>query len=427
MKIDIKWAAAAVVMVILAAAAYTIGREQGRKAETPEQEKSFARTAKVHPSPMGEPGKTSPAQAHPPIPGREAVSPQRGVTPTRPGDEFTHFRVGNRNVKDIYADGPLVWVGFSGGVIRYDTRTGDYRLFDNRSGLLSNGVFHVSKLGDKIVVGTYGGGMSLYDKKADQWDNINIPDGLGDQFVYDVLKTSSGDVWIATWSGVNRVRGGQLRNRGAWDLFTVENTGGGLPNDWVYCLGEGANGEIWLGTEGGLARFKDGEWKNWQHSDGLGAPYEKVRDDIKFTSDPGSMSEHHRRQKEEQGLEGVDIAYNPNYIVSMTVDRRDGVVWAGTWGGGIGRFDGTSWKNYTVDEGLPGNHIFMLMQDAEGRIWAGTNNGLARMDDAGKFTVFTRKDGLFSDNVFSMAFAGDGSVWVGSFGGVARLAKGVLE
>ena len=111
-----------------------------------------------------------------------------------------------------------MWVGTSGGVIRYDTKTDAYKLFDDASGLLSNGVFHVSRLDGQIAVGTYGGGLSLLDEKTEKWETYNIPDGLGDAFVYDVIKTTNGDVWIATWSGVNRIKGG---NRGPHEVGTA--------------------------------------------------------------------------------------------------------------------------------------------------------------------------------------------------------------
>ena len=351
--------------------------------------------------------------------GTPAGPPQQGKVQIDPNAKFTHFRVGNRNVKSMLLDGKLLWVGTSGGVIKYDTTTDEYRLFDSRNGLLSNGIFHVSKLDGKILVGTYGGGMSLYDKETDSWENFNISEGLGDAFVYDVLKLSNGDVWIATWSGANRVRGGALKDRSKWDLYTVANTKNGLPNDWVYGLAEGKNGEVWMATEGGLARFKEGKWDSWNHAKGLGAPFEKVKDDIKFNSDPALVSSHHARQKEEMGLQGVNIAYNPNYIIAMQVDR-DGIVWCGTWGGGLARFDGKVWRNYTVADGLPGNHVFMLHQDTEGKLWIGTNNGLARLDGE-KFVVMTTEQGLFSNNVFSMVTGSGGEKWVGSFGGVAHL------
>lgn len=335
--------------------------------------------------------------------------------------KFSHFRVGDRNVKSLFIDGEVIWVGTSGGVIRYNTVTDEFRLFDVTSGLLSNGIFSIGKLDGRIALGTYGGGLSLYDETKDKWENLNVPDGLGDAFVYKTLKVSNGDVWIATWSGANRIRGGNLRDRSKWDIFTVENTKGGLPNDWVYSLEEGKNGEIWLATEGGLARFKDEKWQNWDHSKGVGASFEKVKGDPQFGTDPAKLSEHHARQTKEMGLEGVSGggAYNPNYIVSLQVDR-DGVVWCGTWGGGLARFDGKKWRNFTVANGLPGNHIFSLHLDSSGKLWVGTNNGLA-IYDSGKFKVMNTGDGLFSNTIFSIATASGGDQWIGHFGGVTHL------
>jgi ligand-binding sensor domain-containing protein len=343
------------------------------------------------------------------------------VAAVDPDAHFTHFRVGQRNVKTILPDGHILWVGTSAGVVRYDTVNDDYRLFDTRTGLLANGVFHLSKMQGRLAVGTYGGGLSLLNDAQDGWKTYNIPDGLGDGFIYDALELEDGDIWIATWSGANRVRGGKLDDRGAWDLYTVANTNGALPNDWVYALRPGKNGEVWFATEGGLARFKDETWSNWLHADGLGAPYETVREQTEFDMDPSEYSKHHARQKVEMGLEAVDIAYNPNYIVALEVDH-DGVVWCGTWGGGLSRFDGESWRTYTVADGLPGNHVFSLHVDPDGELWVGTNNGLGHFDN-GVFVRYTTEHGLFSNRIFSMATADDGSKWVGSFGGVARITR----
>jgi ligand-binding sensor domain-containing protein len=363
----------------------------------------------------------APRKALPPNHPATAAEPQReGKLAVDPKQKFTHFRVGNKNVKRIFADGDVVWVGTSGGAIRYDTRTDEYKLYDVKSGLLSNGIFYVGKLRDRVALGTYGGGLSLLDARSQTWETYNIPEGLGDAFVYDVLEARNGDVWIATWSGVNRVRGGKLKDRSQWDLYTVENTKGGLPNDWVYGLAEGRNGDIWLATEGGLALYRQGRWENWNHAKGLGAPYELVKNQIEFKNDPSKVSQHHAKQKEEMGLSGVDVAYNPNYVVALAVDAG-GVVWAGTWGGGLSRFDGREWKRYTVADGLPGNHVFMLHIDKAGQLWIGTNNGLARMTADGRFKVMTTQDGLFNNAVFSMATGADGTMWVGSFGGVAKI------
>jgi ligand-binding sensor domain-containing protein len=362
----------------------------------------------------------APAAAAGGLPANHPAPQREGKVGSDASQKFTHFRVGNKNVKRIFADGDTVWVGTSGGAVRYDTRTDEYKLFDTKSGLLSNGVFYVGRLGDKTAIGTYGGGLSLLDPKSGQFETYNIPEGLGDAFVYDVLKARNGDVWIATWSGVNRIRGGDLKDRSKWELHTVASTQGGLPNDWVYGLAEGPNGEIWLGTEGGLSLYQGGRWQAWNHAKGLGAAYARVKDAISYNNDPAKVSEHHAKQKQEMGLQDINVAYNPNYIVSLAVDAQ-GTVWAGTWGGGLSRFDGKTWTQYTVAEGLPGNHVFMLHVDPKGVLWIGTNNGLARAKAGGGFEVMTTNDGLFNNAVFSMATARDGTLWVGSFGGVAKI------
>ncbi len=365
----------------------------------------------VHPPVAGMP-------QHPPV--APSAQEREGKVAVDPAARFTHFRVGNKNVKSIYADGKVIWVGTSGGVVRYDTGDDSFKLYDVRNGLLSNGMFFVGKVKGQIAVGTYGGGLSLLDEKSGKWKTYNIPEGLGDAFVYDVITARNGDIWIATWSGANRIRGGDLDDRSKWDLFTVENTRGGVPNDWVYGLAEGRNGDIWLATEGGMARFSNNRWENWNHARGLGADYEKVKKDIAFRNDPGTQSLHHAKQKQEMGLGDVNVAYNPNYVVSLEVDRQ-GNVWAGTWGGGLSRFDGRKWVSYTTAEGLPGNHVFMLHQDGKGRMWIGTNNGLTQWQD-GKFArTMTTADGLFANNIFAMATTADGDLWIGSYGGVAHL------
>ena len=414
---DHKTLAVAVIVAGAAiAGAYTVGKQQGQSS-APAPKPAAPAPA---PAAASAPAPTAAPQAS----GDAAAAAHQGINSEgkvgfNPSERFTHFRVGNKNVKSIYADGGTMWVGTSGGVVRYELSTDRFKLFDVKTGLLSNGMFYVGRIQGKLTVGTYGGGMSMLDEEKGTWENFNIPQGLGDAFVYDVIETRDGDIWIATWSGVNRVKGGKLHDRSQWELHTVASTGGGLPNDWVYGLAEGKNGEIWLATEGGMARFADGQWENWNHARGIGAPYEKVRDDIAFKDDPGKASQHHAQQKREMGLQDVDQAYNPNYIVALEVDQ-DGSVWAGTWGGGLAHYVDGNWVNVTTKEGLPGNHVFMLHRDDKNRLWIGTNNGLALKQDNG-YKILRTGDGLFSNAVFSMATTEDGSLWVGSYGGVAHI------
>ena len=394
-----------------------------KQAEPPAAARApLAQSPQPAPSPLAQPPQPAPSPVQAPAgaqPSEPLIEGKVGASEA-PNAGFTHFRVGNRNVKRIFIDGDKVWVGTSGGVIRYSIAGDEYKLYDARSGLLSNAILYVGKLRGRIVAGTNGGGMSLLDPGSEKWETYNAPEGLGDAFVHDVLEASNGDAWIATRSGAYRVRGGALRDRSKWQPYTVESTKSGLPDDRVYGLAEGRNGDIWLATHGGMARYRKGAWESWDHAKGLGAPYEKVKEGANFKTDPARVPPHPAKQKEATAPRHIDIAYDPNYIVSLAVDRA-GTVWAGTWGAGLARYDGKQWKNQTTAEGLPGNHVFMLHLDAEGRLWIGTNNGLARMQ-GGKFKVLTTRDGLFANAVFSMASSGK-SIWVGGFGGVAQIRR----
>lgn len=415
----------AIVAVVAAVAigAYLAGRyqiEDTGPSTAPQAEQQQASVTESASPPGGAPAhppSTAEAPAHPQASGSDPAADSRSL------QNFVQFNVGSRNVKALLIDGPLAWIGTSGGLIRYNTVTDEHRQYDNKNGLLSNGVFYVGRIKEEIWIGTYGGGLSILNPDTGRMRNYNIPQGMGDAFVYDVIEAANGDIWIATWSGANRIVGGDIDSIEKWELYTVENTGGGLPNDWVYGLDEGPDGTIWLATEGGLARFVDGRWKNWQHDEGLGAAYELVEADNPFKSDPGEVSGHHARQKVEMGLQEVKTAYNPNYIVALDVDDN-GVVWAGTWGGGLSRFDGQNWTTFTTRDGLPGNHVFSIGKDSKGRLLIGTSQGLARYDGR-EFELYSTADGLVSDAVFAVSGSEGSADWIGTYGGITWYPDGI--
>jgi ligand-binding sensor domain-containing protein len=320
----------------------------------------------------------------------------------KPDASFTHFRVGERNVKRILIEDEQVWVGTSGGVIRYRPGSDEYKLYDGRSGLKVSDVIFVGKVRGQIVAGMLGGGLAVMDAASGQWSHYNAGEAQLPGSVHDVLQTKNGDVWIATRAGAARVRGGAFRQPESWSRFTAAGTGQGLPSDHVYALAEGRDGEIWFATEAGVAVLRNGTWRRWQSQElGLvpAAPTPAAH---------GSASAAHG---------GAGMAKGA-FVVAVAVDRL-GAVWAGTLGAGLLRYDGDKWRSYTVADGLPGNHVFALHQDALNRLWVGTNNGLARLQD-GKFAVMTTQDGLYSNTVFTMASAAN-TLWVGSYGGVARI------
>ena len=90
----------------------------------------------------------------------------------------------------------------------------------------------------------------------------------------------------------------------------------------------------------------------------------------------------------------------------------------------------TKWKQFTVADGLPNDHIFAVKVDGP-RVWVGTEDGLALIDKpTGKVVkTWQEKDGL----PFKVVTAIDvdtktGDVWLGLFGGgLARLSGGRFD
>lgn len=357
-----------------------------------------------------------------------AVSETQPVTSaeTKPRrSDVEVFTVGNDHVRALLCDGPILWAATSNGLLRYDTRDNQHRILTTEnSALISNGIMSLHKMDGRLWIGTYGGGLSIYDDIS--FKNYNIADGLADAFVYDFDKTAKGDIWIATWSGANRVVGGALDDRSAWETYTVENTHGGLPNDWVYTLRVDPQGILWFATEGGLARFDGATWRHWTHEEGLGAPYEKVKDDLQ-TIHPTKSSQHHGWQKAKGADDQGEIAYNPDYIVAMLLDSH-GRILCGTWGGGLSVLENGTFKTYTSKEGLVGNYITALQQDPDGSIWVGTSQGLSKVPQGSfqnTFVNYTPEKAPYFKHIFAMEFDDKRSPWIGVAGGAIHFVHGL--
>lgn len=350
------------------------------------------------------------------------LPPQGGRVVVDEAAKFVHFRVGSRNVKRVFRDRHIIWVATSDGIVRYDTDSKEYRYFDHRSGLRSPAVLHVGKLDGHVVAGMHGGGLARFNEQTGRWDAIGMnASNTREATVHHVLQARTGEAWIATASGVLRIPRGAILDPARWERHSAESTKGGLPSDWVYAIAEGPRGDLWMATAAGVARLAEGHWRNWNHAQGLGAPYEVIR---RAGGPPPSAAAgtaaHHVKQKEEMGLAGTDPNFNPNYVLAIAVDRQ-GTVWAGTWGGGLSRFDGSTWHNLATSDGLPGNHVYSLHHDDSGTLWVATDHGVARRDKTG-FRVLTVRDGLFADNVFTITTGRARDLWAGSLGGVANLS-----
>ncbi len=84
--------------------------------------------------------------------------------------------------------------------------------------------------------------------------------------------------------------------------------------------------------------------------------------------------------------------------VSCGIQDKSGLLWFGTSGEGLYTFDGHSFKNYTIQDGLHSNTILSILEDKNGIIWIGTNIGLCQYNP----TAIQTKQSLFKTIQFSL-------------------------
>ena len=197
----------------------------------------------------------------------------------------------------------------------------------------------------------------------------------------------TGELWIATASGVARLDYGSTpRDRGddAWEVFTPAD---GLPAADALSLALGREGELWAGTAGGVARYDGATWR--AYTDGLPAP--EIR----------------------------DLAYDAG---------RDGI-WIAT-GDGVGLLDLASetWTTYQSTHSqstpLPSNDVRALAVNSggDGRVWIGTAGGLATLsrDDTWETWIPRQRPGLPKYPITDLSLNPTGRyLWIATDGGGA--------
>ena len=168
--------------------------------------------------------------------------------------------------------------------------------------------------------------------------------------------------------------------------YPIPAEGGVYP--FVQAMFRDARGILWIGTMKGLLRL-DPATRQWTH-------YHTIPGDARSLS--------------------------ANIIFSLLADPADSnVIWVGTNGGGLCRFDKSTGKfdRFTMRDGLPNDVIYGLLADTDGLLWMSTNKGIASFTPA-THTVrsFDAGDGLQGDEFNRYAFAKDAGGRL-FFGGVS--------
>lgn len=199
-------------------------------------------------------------------------------------------------------------------------------------------------------------------------ESQNITTAYGPQSITrNMLQSSQGDIWLATWEGIIRYDG---------NVFTNFTKKAGLRRFHAFAVLEDHKGNLWFATIGaGVYRFDGNSFTNFTTEEGL-----------------------------------------PNDRVTYIYEDRSGNIWFGTEGG-ASRYDGSSFQNFTTEDGLPNNDVNAIIEDRNGKFWIGTR-GDACLYDGKTFTRFTTNEGRPFENVRSIKEDRHGNIWLGGNDGL---------
>lgn len=185
--------------------------------------------------------------------------------------------------------------------------------------------------------------------------------------VYKLFVDRAENLWAATLYGIYRYD--RLTEKFTEYLFEDGEVVKTLDSSYPVIY-EAPDGFFWIGTTNGLFRFdpNSGTFKIYRNDpqNATGPSHNTVR---AIADDP----------------------FEPN------------VLWLGTAGGGLNRFDMATetFTVFTEKDGLPNNVVYAILSDEDGNLWMSTNNGITRFNSRTRvFKNFDVKDGL-QDNEFN--------------------------
>ncbi len=316
------------------------------------------------------------------------------------------------------------------------------RVWRSEDGLPQNRVQAISQTPDGYLwIGTSGGLVRFDGVRFTNFDRSNTP-ALLDDSILALRPARDGGMWIGTEGG------GLVRMNGR--SFSTFGPDQGLTNGFVRALLEDSAGRLWIGTDRGFFQLDRGRL---QRLDGKGeAPILSVRsltteadgriiaatsyglftvvgdqmvrigpttsDLVAVTAAPDGSLWLATPNGLERILRGTPVPTPvpvKDSVRTATFDSK-GNVWVGSVGNGLLRIGTDGQERFHAPDPLPHETVWTVFEDMERNIWVGTQDGLLRLSTTVVRTI-TRAQGLDDDDVVSVYQDPASTLWLGTFTG----------
>jgi signal transduction histidine kinase/CheY-like chemotaxis protein/ligand-binding sensor domain-containing protein len=333
-------------------------------------------------------------------------------------------------------DEQRLWIGTSNGLNVLDRTTGKFKRYVDKT--QNNGGNFVNSICEddshQLWLGTYQGLKWLHiDKGTFSYypveEDAYSADGVNP--VFTIQKTKGNKFWLGTNTTLQMFDAGTKRLLPINNKILEDNL---MPNDGIYAMLEDA-GILWIGTTSqGIVKydknlslfpaFKTSLTKIPSAKNIIRGIAEDKMGNLYLATDAGL--EYYNRNS------GTHYTYLhsktnknsllSNYTTAVTVSKKTGMVWVGTYSSGLDKFDPITRRFTHYVQGpnqLSSNYIFTLLEDSKGNIWIGTDAGLNVIDKAGKVTVYLNRLGgkgkIEEDIIQALLEDKQGNIWIGNY------------
>lgn len=330
-----------------------------------------------------------------------------------------------------------MWIGTGNGLSRYDPHK---QFFDHLTFTFNEPY----SLQDKLVwsiaendqghywVGTRGGLDYVIPEQEIVFHythkGINRT-AANDNSIFSIYPDKQGRIWVGAIDGLFQLKLSANFTSAEFVPVPFKHDFDKYGDNRVYRIIEDEDGLLWVGSKQGLSALDKNNHKYWffnsKTTDNLKIRFHNsslvrtVYLDSKkrkwFTTDDGYLYQLETSYSKGEltvnsfkefnlfkSLKGHD-----EILITSIWEDKNGVMWLGTFGGGLMKFNPANGETKFYDEsaGLSNNSVYGVLGDDKGHIWMSTNRGLAEFDPSTeKFTIYEEKDGLQSNEFNTGAY-----------------------
>ncbi|RQW05951.1 MAG: hybrid sensor histidine kinase/response regulator [Calditrichaeota bacterium] len=297
---------------------------------------------------------------------------------------------------------------------------------------------------DKLWIGTWGGGLILYDYSTGEMDHFSTANNgeISHDIIYALHKDQSGVIWIGT-------NGGGLDKYVDWknlyDFFKNNpDNPYSLPAGKVNSALEDSQGTLWFAIQGrGISRFnpETGLFRNYTTEDGnprslsnplVNAVYEDSKENLWIGTNNGLNLYNRETDDFERFYAGKELTSLPDNLIYSIAEDHTGNLWLGSYTRGIfvRSPDTGVYRYYENDKSDPSslsdNLIRSLFVDSTGVVWVCTNKGLNRYDrESDSFIRYLHdrdnRESISSNDIRRVFEDSSGNLWIATNGGGVNL------